>query len=153
MMLAPIRAALASSAKEADVLEANGVNVQPLRRFVEKMTAAVAAVESGTEYLSTVAYARRKGVSAEAVRQWCEAGKIKGAIRTGSRWKIPSKAAPLDTMVENRRGKEVGEIGELGLSFSRLSPPGRWHGGVRPSPLRIVYAAPILRLRGMESIR
>lgn len=91
--LAPIRAALEEGVRQVDVLEAAGVNAQPLRVFIDRMAVAVAAAESGTEYLSTGAYARRLGVSAEAVRQWCEAGKIKGAIRTGSRWKIPSRAA------------------------------------------------------------
>lgn len=45
-----------------------------------------------SELLATSAYARKRGISEQRVRQLLAAGKVAGAIRVGSRWVIPSDA-------------------------------------------------------------
>lgn len=90
MSFEPITAVLEETLAEANVLEANGVNVAPLRRFAGKLESAlVVAQNAAIVYLSTREHGRRVGVSGETVRQWCIAGKISGAIRVGAQWKIP----------------------------------------------------------------
>lgn len=90
MSFEPITAVLEETLAEAELLEKNGVNVTPLRRFAGKLESAlIIAKNTAVEYLSTREHGRRVGVSGETVRQWCLAGKIPGAIRAGGLWKIP----------------------------------------------------------------
>jgi excisionase family DNA binding protein len=55
------------------------------------------------DLLTTRQAADRRGVARVTVRRWCQQGKVRGAIRIGRDWMIPSTATLPDIGAGGRR--------------------------------------------------